>query len=99
MPGTDAALALGMMHVIVEEDLHDEAYLSAHAVGFERLRERLLEYAPDRRGGDHRDRPGRDRNLARAYATTRPAPSDCSSVWSITPTARRRSERSAVCRR
>jgi anaerobic selenocysteine-containing dehydrogenase len=34
MPGTDAALALGMMHVIVAEGLHDEDYLSDHSVGF-----------------------------------------------------------------
>jgi anaerobic selenocysteine-containing dehydrogenase len=73
MPGTDAALALGMMHVIVDEGLHDEAYLSAHTVGFERLRERLPEYAPERVAAITRIDPDEIRDLARAYATTRPA--------------------------
>src|SRR5207245_7157905 len=36
-PGTDAALAFGMMHVIIGEDLHDADYVSKHTVGFEQL--------------------------------------------------------------
>ena len=73
MPGTDAALALGMMHVIVAEDLHDVAYLSDHAVGFERLRERLPEYAPERVAAITGIDAAEIRDLARVYATTRPA--------------------------
>ena len=60
MPGTDAALALGMMHVIVAEGLHDERYLSDHTVGFEELAQRLPEYAARARRHDHRDRRGPD---------------------------------------
>ena len=37
LPGTDAALALGLMHVIVAEDLHDADYVARHTEGFERL--------------------------------------------------------------
>src|SRR5208337_2804473 len=40
-PGTDAALALGMMHVIIGEGLHDSDYVSKHTLGFEQLRERV----------------------------------------------------------
>ena len=51
MPGTDAALALGLMHVIVAEGRHDAEWLAAHTVGFEQLRERLAEYPPERVAG------------------------------------------------
>ena len=73
MPGTDAALALGMMHVIVTEGLHDERYLSDHTVGFEELAQRLPEYAPERVAAITGIDADQIRHLARAYATTRPA--------------------------
>jgi len=47
-PGTDAALALGLMHVLVTEGLTDEAYLAAHTVGWPALRERAMAYPPER---------------------------------------------------
>ena len=47
-PGTDAALALGMMHVIINEKLHDADYVARHTVGFDQLRERVQEYPPER---------------------------------------------------
>jgi anaerobic selenocysteine-containing dehydrogenase len=48
-PATDAALALGMMHVIVRDDLHDADYIARHhTVGFEALCERLKDYPPAR---------------------------------------------------
>lgn len=48
-PGTDGALALGMMKVIVDRGLHDEAFLREHTVGWERLlNERLPQYTLDR---------------------------------------------------
>lgn len=46
LPGTDAALALGMMHVIVAENLHDQDYVARYTLGFEQLRDRLAEYPP-----------------------------------------------------
>lgn len=46
-PGTDAALALGMMHVLLERGLQDDAYIAAHTLGFEQLRERAREYTPE----------------------------------------------------
>lgn len=45
-PGTDAALALGIMHVLLDRGLQDDAYLAAHTLGFEQLRERAREYTP-----------------------------------------------------
>ncbi len=47
-PGTDAALALGMMHVIFAEGLQDDDYLAKHTLGERELRERVLEYPPER---------------------------------------------------
>jgi anaerobic selenocysteine-containing dehydrogenase len=47
-PGTDAALALGLMHVILNEGLEDRAYIAEMTHGFERLAERVREYATTR---------------------------------------------------
>lgn len=47
-PGTDAALALGMMHIIVKEGLQDADYVSRFTYGFDKLVERLEEYPPER---------------------------------------------------
>ncbi len=72
-PGTDAALALGMMHVVVGEGLHDARYVELHAVGFERLRERLADYPPERVAAITGVEPRSIVALAKEYATTRPA--------------------------
>src|SRR5215469_9758825 len=47
-PGTDVALALAMMHVIIAENLHDADYVSKHVNGFDELAKRVREYPPDR---------------------------------------------------
>ena len=47
-PGTDAALALGIMHVLFAEGLADEDYLARHTVGASELRARAAEYPPAR---------------------------------------------------
>jgi anaerobic selenocysteine-containing dehydrogenase len=47
-PGTDAALALGMMHVLLDRGLQDEEFIAAHTLGFDRLRDRAAEYPPER---------------------------------------------------
>ncbi len=73
MPGTDAALALGMMHVIVADGLHDAIFVRSHTVGFDELRARLEEYPPDRVARITRIPEQEIRDLAHAYATTRPA--------------------------
>lgn len=45
-PGTDAALALGMMNVIINEELYDKEFVANWTYGFEKLRERVQEYPP-----------------------------------------------------
>ncbi|TGP44276.1 molybdopterin oxidoreductase family protein [bacterium M00.F.Ca.ET.228.01.1.1] len=47
-PGTDGALALGMMNVLISEDRLDHAYIAAHTLGFAELKERALAYSPAR---------------------------------------------------
>jgi anaerobic selenocysteine-containing dehydrogenase len=72
-PGTDAALALGMMRVIVDEGLEDRDYVERYTLGFDRLEERLREY-PVERVAEITDLPGEAIvGLARRWATTRPA--------------------------
>ena len=72
-PGTDAALALGMMHVIIGENLHDADYVSKFTVGFEQLREKVKEYPPDRVARWTGIAAEDIRKLAREYATVRPS--------------------------
>ncbi len=72
-PGTDAALALGMMHVIIGENLYDADYVSKYTLGFEHLREKVKEYPPDRVAQWTGIAAADIRRLAHEYATTRPA--------------------------
>ncbi|KQQ96214.1 molybdopterin-dependent oxidoreductase [Massilia sp. Leaf139] len=48
LPGTDAAFALGLMHVLIAEDLLDHDYIANYTLGFEELRERAAEWTPER---------------------------------------------------
>ena len=72
-PGTDAALALGMMHVIINQNLYDTDYVKQHTVGFDQLRAKVQDYPPARvtqwTGISEADIV----RLAREYATTHPA--------------------------
>jgi anaerobic selenocysteine-containing dehydrogenase len=73
LPGTDAALALGMMHVIVDEGLHDADYVARFTTGFDELAGRLEEYSPARAAricGLDEDEIVR---FARMYATSQPS--------------------------
>jgi anaerobic selenocysteine-containing dehydrogenase len=72
-PGTDAALALAMMHVIIGEGLHDADYVSKYTLGFEELREKVKEYPPERVAPWTGISADDTRKLAREYATTKPA--------------------------
>jgi len=72
-PGTDAALALGMMYVILNEGLEDRAYIAEMTRGFERLAERAREYAPERVAAWTGMTAAEIEQLAREYANTRPA--------------------------
>ena len=72
-PGTDAALALGMMHVILNEGLEDRAYIDEMTHGFSQLAERAREYTPERVAAWTGMTAGEVEQLAREYATTRPS--------------------------
>ncbi len=47
LPGTDGALALGMMHVLIAEGMLDRDYIAKHTVGFEPLAQRVKRYTPE----------------------------------------------------
>lgn len=47
-PGTDAALALGMINVMIEEDLYDHEFVDKWCYGFDQLKERAAEFPLDR---------------------------------------------------
>ncbi|MBK9315299.1 MAG: molybdopterin oxidoreductase family protein [Acidobacteria bacterium] len=73
LPGTDGALALAMMNVIISEGLVDRDYVERYTLGFELLRERVLDYPPSRVAA--MTGLGEDVivTLAREYASTMPS--------------------------
>lgn len=72
-PGTDAALALALMHVMVSENLHKPEWLNAHTVGWDQLLERVLQFPPERAATITGLATETIVELAREYATTSPA--------------------------
>ena len=73
LPGTDAALALGMMHVLIADDLLDHDYVERYTLGFEQLKERVNEYPPERVAQITGLPVTAIVGLARDYGTIRPA--------------------------
>ena len=72
-PGTDAALALGMMNVIIGEDLVDHDYVVKYTLGFAELKARAAQYPPEK-VAEITGVPASDiRKLAREYATVQPS--------------------------
>jgi anaerobic selenocysteine-containing dehydrogenase len=72
-PGTDVALALAMMHVIINENLHDPDYIALHTEGFDQLRAKVQEYPPEKVAKWTGMSASDIQKLAREYATVRPA--------------------------
>ena len=72
-PGTDVALALAMMHVIINEDLYDADYVGRHTEGFDELRKKVQDYSPETASRWTGIAAADIRKLARDYATVRPA--------------------------
>ncbi|HEX9439183.1 MAG TPA: molybdopterin oxidoreductase family protein [Roseiflexaceae bacterium] len=72
-PATDGALALGLMHVLFAEGLHDEPWLEANTVGWRELRERAAAYPPERVAAITGVPAETIVALARRYGTTKPA--------------------------
>jgi anaerobic selenocysteine-containing dehydrogenase len=73
LPGTDAALALGLMHVIIGEDRHDADYVEKYTLGFDKLKERVRDFPPEKVAGITGLAAEKIVALAREYAATRPA--------------------------
>jgi anaerobic selenocysteine-containing dehydrogenase len=72
-PGTDGALALAMMNVIIGEGLYDADYVANYTLGFDELREKVKAYPPERVAPWTGISADDIRKLAREYATVRPS--------------------------
>ena len=77
LPGTDAALALGLMWVIVDMGAEDRSYLAAHTHGWEQFKQRVLEFPPDRVASITGLDEARIVELGQRIATTRPTGIRC----------------------
>ena len=73
MPGTDGALALALMHVLIAEDLIDRDYIARHTLGFDALAARVRQYTPQWAAGICGLGVEEIVQLARDYGTARPA--------------------------
>jgi anaerobic selenocysteine-containing dehydrogenase len=72
-PGTDCALALGMLNVIISEDRYDKEFVNKYTIGFDRLKEHVKQYPPE---GVEKITwvPADDiKKIARIFATVKPA--------------------------
>ena len=72
-PGTDVALAMGLMNYIIGNNLHDARFVAAHTSGFEELRKRVAEYTPERVAEITGLSAADIAMLAREYATASPS--------------------------
>jgi anaerobic selenocysteine-containing dehydrogenase len=72
-PGTDAALALAMMHVLFAEGLADEDYLARYTLGADELRERVRDWTPERAAAITGLDAARIRRLGEQYGRARAA--------------------------
>jgi len=72
-PGTDAALALALMHVLIQNDWLDHDYITQHTLGWDALRARALQWTPERAAQVCGITPEQIESLARDWATTKPA--------------------------
>src|SRR6185369_9108704 len=73
LPGTDAALALAIMHELIVNDWLDHEYIAQFTLGWDALRERALRWSPERASAVCGVPAAQIRSLARDWGTTRPA--------------------------
>jgi anaerobic selenocysteine-containing dehydrogenase len=73
LPGTDSALALGLMHVLIRDQLMDRDYVQRHSIGFEQLCERVAHYNPEKVAAICGISSAEIEWLAQVYGATRPA--------------------------
>jgi len=72
-PGSDAALALAVMQVIIDEELYDADFIAEHTLGFEELSRHVRKFRPEWAANETGIEADRIAAFARAYATTKPA--------------------------
>ncbi len=72
-PGTDAALAFALMHELIVHDWLDHDYIARHTLGWDALRERAMQWSPERAATVCGVPAAQIRALARDYGTTKPA--------------------------
>ncbi len=72
-PGTDGAIALGMLNVIINEGLYDKAFVEKWCYGFDELKERVQEYPPEKVEEITWVPADLIRQAARLYATNKPS--------------------------
>ena len=72
-PGSECALALAMIHMIIEEDLYDHAFVENYSFGFDRLSAHVRPFTPEWAAPITRVSADLIRSAARTYATTKPA--------------------------
>ena len=72
-PGTDAALALALMHELIANDWLDHDYIAQHTLGWDALKTRAMEWPPERAAAICGITAEQIRNLARDYGTTKHA--------------------------
>ncbi|CAN5882821.1 molybdopterin oxidoreductase family protein [soil metagenome] len=73
LPGTDAALALALMHELIVHDGLDHDYIAQHTLGWDALRERAMQWPPSRSAALCGVPEAQIVALAQAYGTTKPA--------------------------
>ena len=71
--GTDGAFALGMLHIIINENLYDADFVNTYCEGFEMLREHVQQYTPERAAEITSLPPDQIVQVARTFATNGPA--------------------------
>jgi len=72
-PGTDGALALAMLHVIINEDLYDHEFVEKWTKGFDRLQEHVRDYSPEKMADITWVPAETISRMARMYASTKPS--------------------------
>lgn len=72
-PGTAQALALGFLHVIIEEGLYDKDFVENYTYGFEDLAQHIKQYSPEAVSAITWVQPELIREAARLYAAAKPA--------------------------
>ena len=73
LPGTDAALALALMHELIVHDWLDHDYIARYTLGWEALRARALQWPPERAAAVCGLPVAQIRQLAQDWGTTQPA--------------------------